>query len=121
MGTFARAKDATNRKQMEAMGYEEPPGFDRPLARLGHQLKAAFTDPTSDALIGGPMGVIPSALGSAKVMAPVTNKRLWPGTDINIYELTEDITDAAGKVLHPKNSTMADKTLQKYGYEFPPK
>lgn len=57
MGTLARAKDAYNRQPPE--GYSEPPPMSQPFARLKHQLGAAFSDPTSDALIGGPMGFVP--------------------------------------------------------------
>lgn len=48
-----------------------------------------------------------------KPIAPITNLRPWPGTDIWIGELTEAIPG------HPAGSTMTTKTLRAKGYRIP--
>jgi hypothetical protein len=38
----------------------------------------------------------------------------------HLYNLTDDIVDEAGKILHPKGSTISAETLRKYGINVPP-
>lgn len=48
-----------------------------------------------------------------KPLAPITNRRRWPGTEIFIAELIADIPG------HPVGSTVSDRTLLDAGYRLP--
>ena len=46
---------------------------------------------------------------------------LGEGKSMDLYNLTANICDKTGKVLHPKGSTVSTGTLLKLGFRLPPK
>ena len=57
--------------------------------------------------------------GRNQAVKYIGDQELGEGQFMSLYNLTEDIVDEAGNVLHPANSTVSAQTLEKYGIPVP--
>jgi len=57
--------------------------------------------------------------GRNQAVKYIGDQELGEGQFMSLYNLTEDIVDDAGNVLHPANSTVSAQTLEKYGIPVP--
>lgn len=100
--THAKEGDATRKEtQVEATG--------TPPAAVSGGVKPEVGRPGMEMFSG--VGV-PKFIGKQEDFSGKTK-------GFNLYNLTEDIKDGEGKVLHSKGSTVSENTLKKYGIEVP--